>query len=151
MERRTFIKGIAAGSGLLMASAATLTSIVQADDDDDDIIHHLEHPDNPSMLEKKHVPAVEAPSTVARGDWFTVKVRVGYLVEHPSTSGHWIKEITLMLDRQELAEMEFKIGGLTASSAEFTIRLEHDAILTARAECNLHGEWESAPVTVKVS
>jgi superoxide reductase len=147
MERRTFIKGIAAGSGLLIASS-TLPSVIQADDD---IIHRLENRANPSTLEKKHVPALEAPSAVKKGEWFTVKVKVGYLIEHPSTQEHWIKEITLMVDRWKLAETEFEVGGLSAPCVQFKMRLNHDAVLKARAECNLHGTWESDSVEIKVS
>ncbi len=147
MERRTFIKGIAAGSALA-ASTGTFTSLVSADDE---IIHHLKNRNNPSVMEKKHVPAIEAPSNVKKGEWFTVKVRVGYMEEHPSTEQHWIEKIELRIDRWKLAETEFELGGFTASSAEFRIRLNREAVLKARAECNLHGEWESDPITVKVS
>lgn len=147
MERRAFIKGIAASS-VLVASSTALTSAVYADSD---IIHHLKNRKDPSDLEKKHVPALEAPGSVKKGEWFTVKVKVGYMTEHPSTEGHWIKKITLMIDHWELAETEFEVGALTAPCAEFKIRLNHDAVLKARAECNLHGEWEGDPVTVNVS
>ncbi len=149
MKRRTFIKGIAAGSGLLLASTATFTSISRADDDEP--VHHLENRANPSTLEKKHVPAIEAPSTARKGEWFNVKVRVGYLIEHPSQENHWIENIELRVDRWKLAETEYEIGGLSAPWAEFKIRLNKDAVLKARAECNLHGTWESDPVQIRVT
>ena len=148
MERRTFIKGIAAGSGLLLASTASFTSIARADNEP---IHHIENRKNPSTLEKKHVPALEAPSAVKKGEWFTVKIKVGYLIEHPSAENHWIENIELRVDQWKLAEIEYEVGGLTAPCAEFKIRLNHDAVLKARAECNLHGTWESDPVQIKVS
>ncbi len=148
MERRTFIKGIAAGSGLLLASTSTLTSIARADDD---IIHHLENRANPSTLEKKHVPAIEAPTAVKKGEWFVVKIKVGYLIEHPSAENHWIENIELRVDHWKLAETEYEVGALSAPYAEFKIRLEQDAALKARAECNIHGTWECDPVQIKVT
>ncbi len=147
MERRTFMKGVAAGSGLLIASSAGFGGVVMADDD---VIRRLENRANPSTLEKKHVPTVEAPVSVTKGEWFTVKVKVGFLIEHPSAENHWIKDIKLLLDKREVADTEFEVGGVFAPYAEYTIRLEHDTVLTARAECNLHGEWESDPINIRV-
>ncbi len=148
MERRTFLKGIAAGSALAVTSATALTSVVQADDD---IIHRLVNRANPSTMEKKHVPAIEAPASVKKDVWFKVKVKVGYLIEHPSTRQHWIEEIKLMVDQFEIAQTEFEVGGFCAPYAEFTVRLSHDTILRAEAECNLHGTWESEPFHIKVT
>ncbi len=147
MERRTFMKGVVAGSGLLIASSVSLSGIVRADDD---MVRHLENRANPSTLEKKHVPAIEAPASVTKGEWFTVKIKVGFLIEHPSAENHWIKDIKLLLDKREVADTEFEVGGVVAPYAEYRIRLEHDAVLTARAECNLHGEWESEPLKIRV-
>ncbi len=149
MKRRTFLKGLAAGSALAVASQTVLTSTASADDDD--IIHHLQNRANPSTLEKKHVPAIEAPSKVQKDVWFDVKVKVGYLIEHPSKFNHWITKIELLVDNFDVAETEFETGGVCGPYATFRIKLSENAVLKARAKCNLHGEWESDPVNITVA
>ncbi len=139
MKRRNFLKLLAAlGLGGLHSAWAA------------EPYHRLENPRSPTLMEKKHVPAVEAPSRVKAGEWFEVRVRVGYLVEHPSTPEHWITRIELHCNGRGVAIVEFPEGGNLAPVAVFRVRLNRSAVLEAVENCNLHGTWISPPVRVEV-
>jgi superoxide reductase len=114
-------------------------------------VNRLSNRVKPSMMEKKHVPAIEAPHAIGFDKWFDVKVRVGYLAEHPSTPGHWITEIKLIVDGREVSGIENEVGGISASESSFRIRLKKTSILEAIEHCNLHGVWISDPVKVEVA
>ncbi len=143
MERRQVLKGLVGGVALLTAPRLAFAS-------GEERILRLQNPQNPSLLEKKHVPALEVPSEVGIGEWFGVKVKVGYLVPHPSTPKHWITKIYLLCNGKKIAETEYPLGGIAASEATFKIRLEQNARLEAVEHCNLHGTWISEPVEVRV-
>ncbi len=143
MERRLFLKGLVTGVAFL-----SVPRLAQASKDEK--IYRLKDPQHPTLLEKKHVPAIIAPEEVKPGEWFEVKVKVGYLVTHPSTPKHWITEIYLLCDGEKIAEVEYPRGGVAASEATFKIRLEHTARLEAIEHCNLHGTWIGEPVIVRV-
>ncbi|RMG03241.1 MAG: desulfoferrodoxin, partial [Nitrospirae bacterium] len=102
------------------------------------------------MLEQKHVPLIVAPEKVKKDEWFDLKVKVGFMKEHPSTPEHWITEIKLILNGRKVAKTEYKVGGVSASEATFRIKLTSDSTLEAVEHCNLHGTWISEPVKVKV-
>jgi superoxide reductase len=101
-------------------------------------------------MEQKHVPLIEAPSSVKQGAWFNVDVKVGFMKEHPSTPGHWIRKIKLLVNRKEVAETEYRTGGMSASAASYRIRLEKTSTVEAVEKCNLHGTWISDEVTIAV-
>ena len=148
MQRREFIKGTVLATAVL---AAEKVLAGKYDTPDTTHLNQLTDRENPSVLEQKHVPSIEAPAKVEAGSWFDVKVKVGFMKEHPSSPGHWITEIKLLLDGMELAKTGFAKGGLTSSFASFRIRLEKTAMVEAVEHCNLHGTWISDAVKVKVS
>ncbi len=146
------MKAGAAGAFLLIAGG-----VAKADSYDKPVgknakIHTLVNRDNPSTLEKKHVPLVKAPKAVKKGQWFQVKVNVGFMIEHPSTPDHWIDRVELHIDGKKVSEAVNMAGGITSSNSCFEIRLHKpgDAKIEAVANCNLHGTWLSEPVHIKV-
>ena len=151
MDRRNFLKNAALGAGLMASgSALFVPSIAKADGPEvGRKLLKLQDRDNPNIMEKKHVPLIEAPGKVKPGEWFDVTVKVGYLTEHPSTPDHWITAVELWADDKMLGVMESKAGGITSPNAEFTIRLEGPATLVAVENCNLHGTWIGDPVKVE--
>ena len=166
MERRSFIKVMtAAGVVSFMSNAFSVAEAKcpagcncpkcreqrRNANGSDDRINHLSDKSNPSMLEKKHVPLVSAPSKVKKGEWFEVGVKVGFEVEHPSTPGHFIEEITLIVNGHKVAKLENEQGGLTSPYGFFKIRLDSPSTIQAVAECNLHGKWISEPVDVGIT
>ena len=149
MERRDFIKGMLGGAALLLATRIEASGY-EDKKDEKDILHRLKDPQHPTKMEKKHVPAIVAPEEVVAGEWFEVKVKVGYQITHPSTPKHWITEIKLLCDGKEVADLEYPVGGVAAPEATFKIRLERDGVLEAIEHCNLHGTWISQPVKISV-
>ncbi len=164
MERRNFVKALAAAG---VATLVTRAGISEAkcpngcncpkcngkykSYKDDSELNRLTNKETPSILEKKHVPLVIAPKEVKKGQWFQVEVKVGFQIEHPSTPGHWIEEITILVDGKKISELENEIGGIASPNGYFTIRLNESATIEAIADCNLHGKWISEPVKIKVS
>ncbi|NPA48694.1 MAG: hypothetical protein GXO20_01810 [Thermodesulfobacteria bacterium] len=162
MERRDFLKGALGGLALL----ATLKEAnaydferkikeyrdkyVPAAKEEGEGFLRLKNRNNPSMMEKKHVPAIIAPRVVGAGEWFEVKVKVGFMVTHPSTPKHWITKIYLLADGRKIAEVDYPVGGVAASEATFKIRLNQSTKLEAVENCNLHGTWISDPFEIKV-
>ncbi len=145
MKRRDFIK-----RGVLTAAVfAAGRSPVFAQSGHGKFMR-LENRGNPTSLEQKHVPGIEAPAKVSAGKWFDLKVRVGFMKDHPSTPGHWITMIKLLVDGKEAAVHNFKTGGVSASAASFTIRLQKTSTIEAVENCNLHGTWISDPVKIEI-
>jgi len=149
MKRREFLKGAILSTALLASGEALATDGNYSGTGKKGLLR-LENPEDPTVLEKKHVPAIDAPGKVAKDEWFEVKVRVGFMTVHPSTPEHWIDEITILVDGVEVAGTDFKVGGVSAPEASFKIRLNKTSTIEAIENCNLHGRWISDPVTVAI-
>jgi superoxide reductase len=145
MDRRAFIKGA------VLTTAMLASGRVQAKTGSEPgALLKLENPENPSKLEQKHVPAIEAPSQVKKGEWFDVRVKVGFMMEHPSTPDHWINAVRLLANKIEVDAQNHLVGGTSTPDGSFRIRLDSTTRLEAVASCNLHGTWIGAPVIVTV-
>ena len=152
MNRREFIKG-----ALLTAAFLSSGKALAYNDEEEksgklgeqDLLR-LQNREDPSVAEQKHAPAIEAPGEVKKGGWFDVKVKVGFMREHPSNPDHWITFIKLLVNGQDAAKAEFPVGGISAPSATFRIRLQETSKIEAIENCNLHGTWMSDPFTVTV-
>jgi superoxide reductase len=148
MNRRSFIK-VTLLTAAAMSSGKALAG--EYKHESTKAMNRLSSRENPSALEQKHVPAIEAPHTVQAGSWFDVRINIGFMQEHPSTPEHWITKIKLLINGSEAAESEFKKGGITSSNAVFSIKLASNAKLEAIEHCNLHGTWISDPIDIKVT
>ncbi len=149
MERRKFVKGAVATAAAALVMGKVEKTFAKKNEETKKI-NRLTNKKNPSMLEKKHVPLIKAPSKVKKGEWFDVEVKVGFMVEHPSTPEHFINEIKLILDGHETIELDNERGGNTSPNGYFRIRLNKTCRLEAISECNIHGVWMGEPVTVEV-
>ncbi len=162
MERRDFLKGALGGLALLAAFKEAgaydfkekvkeyKEKYMPGSGGEGGGFLRLKNRENPTLMEKKHVPAIIAPRVVGAGEWFEVKVKVGFMVTHPSKPDHWITKIYLLCDGKKVAEMKYPVGGVGASEATFKIRLHKSAKLEAVENCNLHGTWISDPFEIKV-
>lgn len=148
MKRREFLKNTTL-LGAAAVSVAVLPDTGHADKDDP--IHTLKDPKNPTTLEKKHVPLVEAPRNVKKDEWFDVRVKVGYMITHPSVPGHWIDDIELLVNGMKVIELENEVGGITSPNGQFKIKLHETAEIRAVIDCNLHGKWTGSEVKVTVT
>jgi superoxide reductase len=147
MNRRNFIKGA------IITTAALASKKAFADDYSQKAgsgLNRLKSKDTPTGLEKSHVPGIEAPGSVKAGEWFDIKVKVGYMKGHPSTPQHWITMIKVQIDGSEVAKSTFKTGGAVGPAMSYRVKLDRTATLEAIENCNLHGTWISEPVIIKV-
>lgn len=161
MKRRDFFK---IASLAIASLTIPMKAIASGYEDDgrrrrsEDYPHHgryreynrLQNRNSPSVLEQKHVPLIVAPEKVKKDEWFDLKVKVGFMKEHPSTPEHWITEIKLIVNGRKVAKTEYKVGGISASEAAFRIKLSADSTVEAIEHCNLHGTWISDPVKISV-
>ncbi len=107
----------------------------------------LENPNDKTALEKKHVPFIEAPDEVKKGEFFEVKVSFGKEIVHPMEEGHFIQNFDLYAEYYQLARVDFTHE--VKAEATLTIKLEESSKLRVFAYCNLHGQWEgSKDITV---
>jgi superoxide reductase len=110
---------------------------------------------------EKHVPVIDTPDRVKKGEFFKVGVEIGKAVAHPNTTEHHIKWISLFyLPKDEkfpyqIARIDFSthgesVAGINAS----TIYTNHEAIVSfktdkpgtiiAVSQCNIHGLWQNS-------
>jgi superoxide reductase len=148
MNRREFIKGAALATAFL--STGSSLAYNGSEGAPGEGLLELKNRENPTPMERGHVPAIETVPRVRKNEWFDVNVRVGFMKEHPSHAEHWIIFIKLMVDGTYVTKTEFEVGGISSSSALFRIRIAETGLLYAVAHCNLHGTWLSDAVTVKV-
>ncbi len=109
---------------------------------------------------EKHVPAIEAPDTVAAGELFDVTVTLGKAANHPNTVEHHIRYIRLFFKPDDdkflynVGNCEFAAHGESAAGANegpvhchhgatFQMTVDKPGTLHAVSYCNIHGLWEA--------
>jgi superoxide reductase len=60
-----------------------------------------------TALEKKHVPYIQCPDKVKKGEYFEVKVTFGKEIDHPMGTDHYIQHFDLDAEYTNLARVEF--------------------------------------------
>lgn len=94
-------------------------------------------------FERTHLPVIECPDEVKKGEYFTINVEVGRDVPHPNEPGHFIQFIELYSGDTYLARMDLT-GERTSPKMSASVSLDHDhGEIRAFERCNLHGVWES--------
>ena len=143
MKRR---KALINTAGLVGISALTAKNVFAADTEKKrfgDVII-------PPVKEKgkeKHVPIIDAPTTVKAGEPFTVTVEVGKIVPHPNTTEHHIKWIQLysLTDGSQYAVNvgTFELGPTFAvPKVTLPVKIQNNSTLFALGYCNIHGLWD---------
>ena len=112
-------------------------------------VNKISDPSNPTDLEKKHIPVIDAPASVERGECFAVNIEVGKLLAHPNERGHFIEFIDLYADELFLGRVDLTAVN-TCPKAVLAVALTGPAEeLRAYARCNIHGVWlGTAAITV---
>lgn len=101
------------------------------------------NPTEPTDLEKKHTPAIEAPDTVKKNEPFEVTIEAGKLLDHPNEPGHFIEWMELYCGDTFLFHLGLA-GAAAYPKVTVPVSLTHaHGPLRARVKCNLHGLWES--------
>lgn len=110
---------------------------------------------------EKHVPVIEAPDTVNRGEFFEVRVTLGKEVAHPNTTEHHIRWVRLYFKPEdekftyEVGSFEFAAHGESVQGADkgpvythhdvvAALKIEKAGHLIATSYCNIHGLWENS-------
>ena len=110
--------------------------------------------------QEKHVPVIELPAQVNKGEVFPVKVTIGKEVAHPNTTAHHISWIDVYFQPEgakhpvHVGKAEFSAHGASAEGPDTsTVYTHHEAVLSLKTEkpgtvyaasfCNIHGLWES--------
>jgi superoxide reductase len=106
--------------------------------------------DNPTDLEKKHIPVISAPDEVKAGECFEVTVEVGKLLDHPNERSHYINFVDLYCGDAFLTRLDLTPVS-TCPVLKACVRLDKCCgPLKAFEFCNLHGTW-MASKDIKVS
>jgi superoxide reductase len=110
---------------------------------------------------EKHVPVIDAPAAVRKGETTKITVAVGKEIPHPNTSEHFIGWVEVYFLPQgekfpcQLARAEFVAHGASTQGPNtstiytqplvtFDFKTEKPGDIIATSYCNIHGLWESA-------
>ena len=110
---------------------------------------------------EKHVPVIETPESVKKGDAVRMTVSIGKEIPHPNTTEHHISWATAFFlpDGEkfayQIARAEFSTHGESAqgpntstvySNPEFTavFKTEKPGTIFVSSYCNIHGLWQSS-------
>ncbi|MDD3344937.1 MAG: class II SORL domain-containing protein [Candidatus Omnitrophica bacterium] len=109
---------------------------------------------------EKHVPVIDCPDTVKKGQILKFDVSVGKQIPHPNTTEHHIRSIEVYFLAEgdkfpcQVARFEFGAHGesvqgpntstvFSEPSAGGCLKTEKKGTLMAVSYCNIHGVWKS--------
>jgi superoxide reductase len=109
---------------------------------------------------EKHVPVIQAPDKVKKGEFFEVKVTIGKEIAHPNKTEHHISWIDVYFHPDgekfayQIGKAEFTAHGASTQGPDTsTIYTHHEAVfnfktdkpgtLYALSMCNIHGLWQN--------
>jgi superoxide reductase len=110
---------------------------------------------------EKHVPVIDAPDKIKKGENAAVSVTVGKEITHPNTTEHHIAWIDVYFHAEgdkfpsNLGRFEFWAHGAstdgpntstvyTHPSVTLTFKTEKPGTIFAFSHCNVHGLWMNA-------
>ncbi|MBN3039467.1 MAG: class II SORL domain-containing protein [Candidatus Omnitrophica bacterium] len=110
---------------------------------------------------EKHIPVIEAPDKIKKGEALDIKVSVGKEIAHPNTTEHHIRSIEVYYLAQgekfpvQIGKAEFgahgeSLQGPNASTiysqpqAVFSLKIEKPGTILASSYCNIHGLWQNS-------
>ncbi len=110
---------------------------------------------------EKHVPVIEAPRKIKKGEECKLTVSVGKEIPHPNTTEHHIRRISVYFlpDGEKfpyhLGEYGFCAHGESAQGpnmstvysqpqVETVFKTEKSGTIFALSYCNIHGLWENS-------
>ncbi|HAR62338.1 MAG: Neelaredoxin [Candidatus Margulisiibacteriota bacterium] len=110
---------------------------------------------------EKHVPVIDVPDILVKGEFTNVTASIGKAVSHPNTTQHHIAWISLFFlpDGEkypyELGKFNFSSHGSSINGADTSTVYTHHAgtlafktdkpgTLMAQSYCNIHGLWQNS-------
>jgi superoxide reductase len=111
--------------------------------------------------QEKHVPVIDAPDKVEKGEFFEVKVTIGKEVAHPNKTEHHIRWIEVYFQPEggkfpyHIGRADFAAHGESTDGPDTsTVYTHHAATLSFKTEkpgtiyaagyCNIHGLWQNS-------
>ncbi len=109
---------------------------------------------------EKHVPVIEAPQIVNKGEFFRIMVTVGKEIAHPNKTEHHIRWIEVYFQPKgekfpcQIGKAEFSAHGESAQGVDtstvythpevgLNFKTEKPGTIYASSYCNIHGLWQS--------
>jgi len=110
--------------------------------------------------QEKHVPVIEMPQRVKKGELVNITLSVGKEIPHPNTTEHHIRWIEVYFHPQaekfpsQIGRFEFAAHGESAqgpnTSTVFThpqvvcnFKTDKPGTILASSYCNIHGLWQN--------
>jgi superoxide reductase len=110
---------------------------------------------------EKHVPVIDAPDRVKKGEFFKVMVTIGKEIAHPNKTEHhiaWIEVHFLPKGEKfsyQIGKAEFVAHGASTQGPDTSsVYTHHEAVLSFKTDkpgtifaasyCNIHGLWQNA-------
>jgi superoxide reductase len=110
--------------------------------------------------QEKHVPVIESPDLVKKGQLVSIVVSVGKEIPHPNTTEHYIGwvEVYFLAEGEkfpyQIGRAEFLSHGastqgpntstiFTHPQAQFTFKTDKSGTILANSYCNIHGIWKN--------
>jgi superoxide reductase len=111
--------------------------------------------------QEKHVPVIEVPAKIQKGEFFDIKVTIGKEVAHPNKTEHHIRWISVYFQPKnekfpyQIGKAEFTAHGesvqgpdsstvYTHPKAVLSFKTDHPGTIFAASYCNIHGLWQNA-------
>ncbi len=109
---------------------------------------------------EKHVPVIDAPDKIKKGEVLKLDVSVGKQIAHPNTTEHYIKsiEVYFLANNEkfpyQVARFEFSAHGesvqgpntstiFSEPKVTTSFKTEKSGVIMAVSYCNIHGIWKS--------
>jgi len=110
---------------------------------------------------EKHVPVIEAPEKIKKGEFSKIVVSVGKQIAHPNTTEHHIRwiEVYFLADGEkfpyQIGRFEFSSHGESAAGPNMSTIFTHPEVtisfktdksgtILVSSYCNIHGLWKNA-------
>lgn len=110
---------------------------------------------------EKHVPLIETPDKIKKGEFFRVTATIGKEIAHPNETKHHIRWIEVYFHPKgekfpyQIGRAEFTAHGESVTGPDTsTIYTHHEVVLSFKTDkpgtihaagyCNIHGIWENA-------
>ena len=110
---------------------------------------------------EKHVPVIEVPDNVKKGELFKVAVSIGKEIAHPNKTEHHISWVDVYFQPEgekfpyQIGKVEFSAHGASAQGPDTSsVYTSHEAVLSLKTDksgtiyassyCNIHGLWQNA-------
>ncbi len=110
---------------------------------------------------EKHVPVIECPDRVKKGELFKVLVTVGKEISHPNKTEHHIRWIEVYFQPEgekfpfQIGKAEFTSHGESTQGPDTsTVYTHHEAVFSFKTDkpgtvfassyCNIHGLWQNS-------